>query len=95
MKTFNIGDAVLFVNGWGLCYDNTKTFRWGELRAGFITCIEHVEARDSYLYTVSTIDEYDPLKVRTKLLGPHLIFKLSEKELAKTTLQQYCQEVIL
>lgn len=94
MKNFKLGEPVLFCDGWGITYNTDKLFRWGELRAGFITAIEVVEARNSNLYTISTIDERDCTKIRSKLLGEHLIFNLTEKEAALAALYKYCVEVV-
>ena len=93
MKDFKVGEPVLFCDGWGITYNPDKLFRWGELRAGFITAIEVIEARDSALYTVSTVDERDSTAIRSKLLGEHLIFRLAEKDVALATVYKYCVEV--
>lgn len=92
MKSFELGEAVLFCNMWGDTYNTEKQWRWGELRAGFITAIEYIEARDSTLYTVGITDSVQKTEVHTKMLGEHLIFKLNEKTAAWLTLQQYCEE---
>ena len=92
MKSFKIGEPVLFCDGWGLTMNPEKTFRWGEVHAGFITDIEEIESRNSKLYTVGTVDTYDKTKVHTKLLGEHLIFKIDEMVLALAALNKYCEE---
>ena len=94
MKDFRLGEPVLFCDGWGLTMKPDKTFRWGEIRAGFISDIEEIESRNSKLYTVGTVSIlYDKVDVHTRLLGPHLIFKTDELALAKDTLKKYCEEI--
>lgn len=91
-KEFKLGEPVIFCDGWGLTFKSGKTFRWGELKAGFITAIEEIESRGSKLYTVGTVDTFQKTKVHTKLVGPHLIFKLGEDALAYETLKNYCED---
>ena len=93
MKDFRLGEPVLFCDGWGMSLKPDKIYRWGNVSAGFITAIEEVESRDSKLYTVGTIDRENRTKIHTRLLGPHLIFKLDEMTLAEEAVKQYCEEV--
>jgi hypothetical protein len=93
MKNFKLGEPVLFCDGWGMAMKSDKIYRWGAVRAGFITMIEYVSARNSLLYSVGTVDQYDQTKVHTRLLGEHLVFKIDEKSLAEEAVKQYCEEV--
>lgn len=94
MKDFKLGEPVIFCDGWGLTLNQDKTFRWGELKVGFISGIEKIESRNSVLYTVSTVRLLsDKVELHTKLLGPHLIFKTEELALARETLKNYCEEI--
>lgn len=93
MKDFKIGQAVLFCNGWGETFGRSEIYRWGNLRAGFITDIEHIESRNCNLYTVSTVDEYDKTKVWHRLLGEHLVFGINERNAAFNMLKEVCCEV--
>lgn len=93
MKDFKIGQPVLFCNGWGEAFGQSEIYRWGNLRAGFITDIEHIEAHNCNLYTVSTVDAYDKTQVRHRLLGEHLVFGLNERNAAFNMLKEVCCEV--
>jgi hypothetical protein len=92
MKEFNLGQPVYFCH----CYgegSKDKTYRWGYVKLGFITSKEYIEARDSYLYIVGTLDQYNPLIVNYKTLGTHLIFDYNNYEEALVKVKELCEEV--
>lgn len=93
MKDFKIGQTVLFCNGWGDTYEPSKIYRWGDVRAGFITDIEYMGPRNGNLYTVSTVSDFDKTKVCRRLLGEHLVFEIDEYDAAFNMLQSVCVEV--
>jgi hypothetical protein len=92
MKEFNLGQPVYFCHCYGEGYGN-KTYRWGEIKLGFITNKEYVEARDLYIYTVGTLDKYNPLMYNSKVLGQHLIFEYNNYDGAITKAKELCEGV--
>lgn len=88
-----IGESVLFINGYGVPTDEEHyNCRYGYVSAGFITDMEYIEARNLYLYTVSTVSPFDRYKTLTKILGPHLIFDLNAIAEAELKLSEICEE---
>ena len=88
-----IEESVLFVNGYGVPTDEEHyTCRYGYVSAGFITDVEYVEARNTYLYTVGTVSPFDRYKILTKILGSHLIFDLNAAAEAELKLSEICEE---
>ena len=87
-KNFKLGEPVLFCDCWGDICNTDKLYYWGELRAGFITGIEPIG--QNFIYIVSTTDERDKTKIKTKLLGKRFIFKMTDKLFATETLQKVC-----
>ena len=92
MKDFNLGTPVYFCHCYGEGYSG-KTYRWGEVKLGFIVDKTYVEARDLYLYVVGTIDKYNSLKVNYKSLGAHLIFDYESYEEALAKTKELCEGV--
>ena len=88
-----IGESILFINGYGIPIDEEHyNFRYGYVSAGFITDMEYIEARNSYLYTVSTVSPFDRYKTLIKILGSHLIFDLNAVAEAELKLSEICEE---
>jgi hypothetical protein len=92
MKEFNLGQPVYFCHCYGEGYKD-KTYRWGEVKLGFIVDKAYVEARDLWLYVVGTIDKYDSLKVNYKSLGAHLVFDYESYDAALAKTKELCEEV--
>ena len=88
-----VGDSILFIYGYGVPKNfNEKIYKYGQVVAGFITDIEYVEARNSYLYSVGTLSFTDRCKIMTKIIGPHLIFDLNNLAEAELKLMTICEE---
>lgn len=92
MKEFNLGQAVYYCHCYGESY-GSKSYRWGNIRLGFITDKKYIEARNQYIYIVGTINPYDELGAIYKTLGPHLIFGYNEYHNALEKLKELCEEV--
>ena len=93
INTRKVGEPILFIYGYGVPKNfNEKIYKYGQVVAGFITDIEYVEARDSYLYSVGTLSFTDRCKIMTKIIGPHLIFDLNNLAEAELKLMTICEE---
>ena len=93
-KSFKLGQPVFYCN----CYgdpSHTKLYRYGTVSVGFITEEEYIPARNSYLYTISTVSPFNKRKVVSRMLGSHLIFEYSPEEYSKalTKLEELADEV--
>lgn len=92
MKEFNLGQAVHYCHCYGESYGD-KPYRWGYVRAGFITDKKYIEAHDQYLYTIGTISPFNSTEIVYKTLGPHLIFEYNGYEGALKKVKELCEEV--
>ena len=91
MNKFNIGDAVLFVNGYGGDNYSTKMYRWGYLALGFVTQIEYIHDKKP-IYVLGTESPVEKLHPVYRTLGEHLLFKVDEKIDAVAKLMELCED---
>ena len=87
---FKVGDAVLFINGYGTTYSG-KMYRWGELKLGFITQVEHIK-NDLPLYVIGHQSPLDATRPVYRTLGEHMLFTTEEKSIAIERLNDLCAE---
>ena len=90
MSKYKLGDAVLFINGYGETYSE-KMWRWGNVALGFITNIEYISG-DRTIYVVGCESPVEPLKPTYRTLGEHLLFSPEEKDKAFVKLYELCEE---
>lgn len=90
---FKLGEAVYYCNCYGI--GSGDKYRYGTVDIGFITDVSAIPARQSYLYTISTVSPFDKHKVVSRCLGPGMIFEYSEigRKEASTKVQELCEEV--
>ena len=89
---YKLGQAVLFINGYGMTYNKNYVYRWGQVAVGFITNIEFIEARGNYMYTIGTISSMDSKKPMYRILGEAYIFEIGQEDIATIKLKEFCEE---
>lgn len=89
---YKVGQAVLFINGYGLTSNSDYMYRYGQVVAGFVTNAEYIEPRNMYLYTIGTLAPTSVKKVMYRTLGEHYIFNLDEEDIATLKLCELCEE---
>lgn len=94
LNNCKVGQAVLFPNVYGDTYSKKYSYRYGQVMAGFITDIEYIEARDSYLYTIGIISPEFPTNVYYKTVGMHRIFDINDREGCLEEVKKLAEEVV-
>ena len=89
---YKLGQAVLFINGYGMTYNKNYVYRWGQVAVGFISNIEFIEARGNYMYTIGTISSMDSKKPMYRILGESYIFEIGQEDVANLKLKEFCEE---
>lgn len=89
---YKVGEAVLFINGYGMTYNDKFMYRYGELVCGFITSIEYIEPRKSYIYTIGTLAPSSTKRPMYRVLSEYFIFNLEEEDKAVIKLVEICEE---
>lgn len=89
---YKLGQAVLFINDYGMTYNKNYVYKWGEVLIGFVSKIEFIEARNSYIYTVGTVSSMDSEKPMYRILGEHYIFELDQEDIAVLKMKEFCEE---
>ncbi len=89
---YKLGQAVLFINGYGMTYNKNYIYRYGQVVLGFISNIEFIEARSNYMYTVGTVSPMSDKKPMYRILGEHFIFDLDQEDAAVLKMKEFCEE---
>lgn len=89
---FKVGQAILFINGYGMSYNENFMWKYGEVLAGFVTSIEYIEAQNNYMYTVGTRSPLSNRQVMYRILGEHMIFSLDEESRATLKMKDICEK---
>lgn len=90
---FNVGDAVLFPNLYGETYSTDYSYRYGSVTAGFVTHIEYIEARNSYLYTIGMINPISNKNVVYRTIGEHHVYDINDYESCLAEVKKQAQKV--
>lgn len=85
---FKLGQPVLYA----FIYGDPPRYN-GEPRLAFITEIEYIESRDSYLYTVGMESSFNKFKPAYNLIGEHLVFSTDELDKCKVAIENHLKQL--